>query len=84
MTVVWLVVLVAICAGCIAGYVWLGRTATPGQQAMEERIKTMRWSFWRSMTGRGGRSDPDAWDPVPTASAVPEPDEHKEHWRPIR
>ncbi|MDQ6784870.1 MAG: hypothetical protein M3063_15835 [Actinomycetota bacterium] len=84
MTVVWLVVVAAICAGSLVGYVWLGRTATPGQQAMEGRIKTMRWSFWRAVTGRARGSNPDVWDPVGSVSPVPEPEEHKQGWRPVR
>ena len=81
--VLFAVIVVLICGGCLAGYIWLGKTATPGQKAIEARVKEMRWSFWRSIGGRARAGDADWWTGGLGAPrhAVPEPDEHKEGWR---
>jgi len=85
------VVLVAVCVASMAGYWWLGRTATPGQKALEERLKANRGALRRTLSvpsvfGRmaAPKSHRDAswWTRQPDAPAVPEPDEHKEQWRP--
>ena len=85
------VVLLALCALCVAGYWWLGKTATPGQKAIEERWKANRGALRRSVagipslfgragTGRSHR-DVDWWARQPDAPKLPEPEEHKDTWR---
>ncbi len=85
-------VLVGIALACLLGYWWLGKTATPGQRAIEERWRANRGSIRRSAAGVPGllgrmsfgraHRDVDWWTREPDkAPAVPEPDEHKQPWR---
>jgi hypothetical protein len=83
-----IVVLLAVCVVSLAGWWWLGKTATPGQRAIEERIKARHRAMFKipaipTMFGRGtarGARDPEWWTRTPS-TVVPEPDEHKEAWR---
>lgn len=85
-------ILLAVAAACLAGYWWLGKTATPGQRAIEERWKANRGALRRataSVPGLMGRMhagrahrDADWWSRQPASlPEVPEPEEHKEPWR---
>ena len=85
-----LVVLVGVCVLCGAGYWWLGRTATPGQTAIEDRFRANRRALRRvlsvpSVFGRIAPStrqrDAEWWTRTPDVTPVPEPDEHKQPWR---
>jgi hypothetical protein len=82
-------VLCIVCAACIAGWWWLGRTATPGQRALEERRRARRKARWgapaipRFFGSAGGRraADVEWWTRDAPRDAVPEPPEHQEPWR---
>ena len=87
-----LVVLLAVCGASLAGWWWLGKTATPGQKALEDRRRAARRALWRTPAaptflgvggGRRARAARDAsfWTASPPVDAVPEPPEHQEPWR---
>ncbi|HET9692501.1 MAG TPA: hypothetical protein VFP61_15225 [Acidimicrobiales bacterium] len=84
-----LVVLAGVCAACVAGWWWLGHTATPGQRAFEERRRAARRALWRTPAlptffGRGGTKaarDVEYWTRSTPAEPVPEPVEHQQPWR---
>ncbi|MGH9058841.1 MAG: hypothetical protein ACRDZY_04890 [Acidimicrobiales bacterium] len=77
-----LIALLVIGAACLAGYWWLGKTATPGQRAIEAHVRELRFSFLRTMGAKFKSTDPDWWTrPTERHEPVPEPDEHKEPWR---
>ncbi|MGH9094947.1 MAG: hypothetical protein ACRDXE_07290 [Acidimicrobiales bacterium] len=77
-----LIALLVISAACLAGYWWLGQTATPGQRAIEEHVRALRFSFLRTMGAKFKSADPDWWTrPTERQEPIPEPDEHKEPWR---
>jgi hypothetical protein len=77
-----LIILLVVCAACLAGWWWLGETATPGQRAIEEHVRSLRFSFLRTMGAKFKATDPEWWTRPPEGGeAVPEPDEHKQPWR---